>query len=205
MATIKVFSHNSLVSGIIAIIFGLLLVYFKGEFINLILMVAGYLMFAFAIIRFIAFLIHTSKTENRWAYLPFSIIFSAIIGILFIVAPAFWVSISEIIIAVFILFLAMGKITLLAQLKMNNVNVSYIYFIIPLTLLIVGILAIIDPAFVLGSITVAFGALLILFGISEIIDYIIIRNKNLSRKFGSISYNQSDEGFVDAEEVKDEN
>ncbi len=201
--TAKIFSHNPLLAGIISIIFGSLLIYFRNELINILLMISGGLLIVLAIIKFIEFLKDNSDVDNKWSFLPFSVIFMSILGFLFIVSPAFWVALSEIIIAVIVLILALGKIMLLTQLKSNGVKISYIYYLVPSILFIFCILAIINPGYVLGSITAAFGALIVLFGLSELVDYIIIRNDRLRKKFGSISLNEENGSYIDAVEIKE--
>jgi len=184
---VKVFTHNSLATGIIAIIFGALLAYFQTEFINLFLMAGGCILIAAAIYEFIKFLTKTKGMENRWAFLPFSVIFLAIAGALLLIFPAFWVTLSEITIAVIVMILALSKLMLLFQLKKNGVNVGLWYAVLPVLLLILSIIAITDPKFVLGSLSLVFGIMIMAFGLAEILDYVIIHNEGLKKKFGSLS------------------
>lgn len=193
-----VFSHNQLLTGLVSIIIGILLIVLKKEFIDILLIVAGYAMLVLAVVFFILFLKRTEDDrEHRWAYFPFRVTAFSIIGILLIVFPSFWVSLSAVVFAVLILLLSCGKITLLIQLRRNSVDFSYLSFILPGVLAIASIVAIIHPDQMLGSMAVVFGLIILVFGITELIDYILIRNGKLRKRFGSIGIVQEDNSGED--------
>lgn len=198
---IKIFTHNSLATGIVAIILGSLLAYFQKDFINLFLIAGGSILIATAIYEFYKFMKKTSEEENRWAFFPFHIVFLTIAGILLIVFPAFWVTLSEITIAVFVMVLALSKLMLLYELRKSGVKTGLVYIVLPILLLVISIAAISNPDYVLGSLSMVFGIMIIVFGLAEIIDYIIIHNDGLKKKFGALTF-QDESGEV--EESKEE-
>lgn len=194
---VKVFTHNSLITGIIALVLGFLLAYLQASFIDYFLMVAGCILIGYSIVDFIKFLNRTKDIENRWSQLPFSIVFFGIAGILILVFPTALVTIGEVMIAVFVMILALGKLMLLFQLWKNGVKVGIWYVIVPILLLGFSVFVVSNPRLVMDSFSLVFGIMIMAFGISEIFDYIIIHNSNLRKKFGSLS-------IQDAEEVKEE-
>lgn len=169
----KISSHNPLLWGVSAVLFGVLLITWQGELLNKLVLVLGIIFLVVSIVQFINFMRVTKGIENRWTLLPFGTVVAFILGIVLIAMPETWVSIMMILVGLLIFLLGLSSLTNLYAMR-KIAPIKWWYFIFPVMQMISGALVVSEPMFLADFIIIFAGVWIIMYGIFEFLGYFML-------------------------------
>ncbi len=163
--------HNSLLWGIIACLFGGLLLYWQREFLYTVIMIMGGIALAMGVIQLISFLVKTKGVDKRWNQFPLSIVITLIIGILLLVNAPQWVEVFITIMGIIMILLTLPQIGSLVTMKKLKLKFPALFVIFPILQIIAGGLIIAYPNNTADWLVIFCGCWIILYGIIEIASF----------------------------------
>ncbi len=158
----KTIKWNSLVNSIILLIFGLLLLIYPIESLN----ISGYLIASILMLLGLNFIIRLIQnkgveTNGDIIYLVFSIA-SIALSITIFIDPTWIIRMINILVGIILIINSIMNFLNLIKFTKNKTTSWYIYLVIVLLIFILGILVIINPLFLAKIITRLEGATLII-------------------------------------------
>lgn len=165
--------NNSFLQGVIAILFGIILILWPNQASHYLILAIG-LFFVLPGLYALFCYFFRPKSEN--AKFPIEALGSVVLGILLFLFPAFFISILMYLLGV---LSVIGGISLIIMLFSNKKRrpVSIWYFVLPVVVLAGGIFILAKPEQVVESTFVIFGIVCILFGVSLLINWMKFRDK----------------------------
>ncbi len=158
-------SRSYIIRGILAILTGGLLLFLPGLTLQTVVVVIGGMLLLSGLINLI--LSNRKKAGGLGGFWSFQGFFNMAVGITFIVAPATMVKIFAVFFG--IILLIMGAMQLMSALATHSWSGwSWLFFILALLTLGGGILLLYNPFKTAETILIFIGAILVVYGISEI-------------------------------------
>lgn len=167
--------YNSLLWGVVAIIFGVLLIKWQRDFLQTIVLIMGIVALVVAVVQFVGFLMITKGQKGRWTMMPASPFFALIIGILLLLSPLLWVDILMRVVGVVIVLLSVSQIVALMRAQKGGFEVKGGYYIFPSMMILAGIMVLVEPLFAVDWLVIFAGCWFIGFGIMELFSYFGIK------------------------------
>ena len=178
MANFKLIKWNSTINAIICLILGVSLLLFPIESLS----ICGYLIASILMLSGVAFIIKVIKnkgieTNGDIIYLVMSIAF-IIVSITIFVDPTWIIRLINIVVGIVLLISSTMNLVNLLKFKKDRTRSWYIYLVIIILVMLLGLTIIIDPLFLAKILTRLEGATLI---INTLITLLLARkvNKNL--------------------------
>ena len=140
-------SNNSLFSGIVAIVIGIILVIWPHNILQWALRLIGIVSIVIGVVQFLGFLVRTRGVENRWKYLPLSAPIAAVWGILLLLSPDLWTSLFMIMFGILLIFLGLTQLISMVKVRKGGIAVNWLYFVFPILLIIAGFVTFAQPIY----------------------------------------------------------
>ena len=140
-------SNNSLFSGIVAIVIGIILVSWPHNILQWALRLIGIVSIVIGVVQFLGFLVRTRGVENRWKYLPLSAPIAAVWGILLLLSPDLWTSLFMIMFGILLIFLGLTHLIAMVKVRKGGIAVNWLFFVFPILLIIAGFVTFAQPIY----------------------------------------------------------
>ncbi len=150
--------------GILALIFGLIALFYPGRTIEFLTLVFGWMLLIAGVVFIIGSIMHTKANSNWGSWLLEGII-DLILGLIIIIFPLFAVGVFMILIGIWAIIMGLWRIYLSGKFRSQKGLLIFSGVVS----LIFGILVIINPFAGAGAIMIVTGIWAILFGISIIV------------------------------------
>ncbi|MEG1607927.1 MAG: DUF308 domain-containing protein [Mucinivorans sp.] len=167
--------YNSLLWGVCAIVFGILLIKWQRDFLQTIILVAGIISLVVALAQIISFAMMKSKVNLKWSQIPAAPFFALIIGLLLVVSPLLWVDIMVRVVGVVIILLSVNQVITMVGARRKGYDVSVWLFVFPVVMFLAGVLVLFEPLFIADWIVVFAGCLFIAYGLLEVVSYFVVK------------------------------
>ena len=168
----KINPASPLTLGIIAIVFGLILIYFGKSVLEFSVIATGITLIAIATIQQIALTrSEPDKSKSGWKTLSASLILLLFAGIALVAFNQFWVQFAFIIVGIVILLLAIAYIMQILQAKDSGLKVSAVHYLIFGFIVALSILILTQPSFIADYVIYITGGVYIFCGALQLINY----------------------------------
>ena len=164
-------SNNSLFSGIVAIVIGIILVIWPHNILQWALRLIGIVSIVIGVVQFLGFLVRTRGVENRWKYLPLSAPIAAVWGILLLLSPDLWTSLFMIMFGILLIFLGLTQLISMVKVRKGGIAVNWLYFVFPILLIIAGFVTFAQPIYTATWFMIFIGGWILAYGIVEVFSY----------------------------------
>lgn len=168
-------SNNSLFSGIVAIVIGIILVIWPHNILQWALRLIGIVSIVIGVVQFLGFLVRTRGVENRWKYLPLSAPIAAVWGILLLLSPDLWTSLFMILFGILLIFLGLTQLISMVKVRKGGIAVNWLYFVFPILLIIAGFVTFAQPIYTATWFMIFIGGWILAYGIVEVFSYFSLR------------------------------
>lgn len=168
-------SNNSLFSGIVAIVIGIILVIWPHNILQWALRLIGIVSIVIGVVQFLGFLVRTRGVENRWKYLPLSAPIAAVWGILLLLSPDLWTSLFMIMFGILLIFLGLTQLISMVKVRKGGIAVNWLYFVFPILLIIAGFVTFAQPIYTATWFMIFIGGWILAYGIVEVFSYFSLR------------------------------
>lgn len=168
-------SNNSLFSGIVAIVIGIILVIWPHNILQWALRLIGIVSIVIGVVQFLGFLVRTRGVENRWKYLPLSAPIAAVWGILLLLSPDLWTSLFMILFGILLIFLGLTQLISMVKVRKGGIAVNWPYFVFPILLIIAGFVTFAQPIYTATWFMIFIGGWILAYGIVEVFSYFSLR------------------------------
>ncbi|WP_283391302.1 HdeD family acid-resistance protein [Millionella massiliensis] len=168
-------SNNSLFSGIVAIVIGIILVIWPHNILQWALRLIGIVSIVIGVVQFLGFLVRTRGVENRWKYLPLSAPIAAVWGILLLLSPDLWTSLFMIMFGILLIFLGLTQLISMVKVRKGGIAVNWPYFVFPILLIIAGFVTFAQPIYTATWFMIFIGGWILAYGIVEVFSYFSLR------------------------------
>ena len=168
-------SNNSLFSGIVAIVIGIILVIWPHNILQWALRLIGIVSIVIGVVQFLGFLVRTRSAENRWKYLPLSAPIAAVWGILLLLSPDLWTSLFMILFGILLIFLGLTQLISMVKVRKGGIAVNWLYFVFPILLIIAGFVTFAQPIYTATWFMIFIGGWILAYGIVEVFSYFSLR------------------------------
>lgn len=168
-------SNNSLFSGIVAIVIGIILVIWPHNILQWALRLIGIVSIVIGVVQFLGFLVRTRGVENRWKYLPLSAPIAAVWGILLLLSPDLWTSLFMIMFGILLIFLGLTQLISMVKVRKAGIAVNWLYFVFPILLIIAGFVTFAQPIYTATWFMIFIGGWILAYGIVEVFSYFSLR------------------------------
>ena len=166
------------IMAIIAIILGVILVAYPSSSLSYIVISIGALLIISSAASIFEY--YKLKRENRLSpssSLFFNGVVSIIVGCLLISSPLFFIGFLLTILSIILFVASFGQLVMLWKMRTNGIKVIGYIFIVPSLILITSTVMIFAPINSASSITMMFGAGLIIYSTMELYSYRIINKR----------------------------
>lgn len=173
---------SALLRSVIAIIVGALLIINPGQSNALIVSIIGVLLMIPFVITIIPLFVvkNDEEAQGKKIMMLLLTVGMAIIGLVMILYPQSFMALFMLFVGI-LLFLS-GTIQIIGLFKFCKINKNYWLMIVPLIVMVAGIVTIILFETISEILFISIGGVLLLYGISEILNYYKLLNNNLSDK-----------------------
>lgn len=171
----KYTKNNSLLIGIAAVVIGLVMIVWSATILKWGVKLIGVVAMVIGLTQFIGFMVRTKGVADRWKYLPIAAPIAVIWGGLLLLTPELWTSLFMILFGVLLIFLGLYQLVTMYKVKKSGVKVSGIYFFFSILLMIAGIFASVQPAYMASWFMTFIGAWILAYGVIEIFGYFTLR------------------------------
>lgn len=173
---------SALLRSVIAIIVGALLIINPGQSNALIVSIIGVLLMIPFVITIIPLFVvkNDEEAQGKKIMMLLLTVGMAIIGLVMILYPQSFMALFMLFVGI-LLFLS-GTIQIIGLFKFCKINKNYWLMIVPLIVMVAGIVTIILFETISEILFISIGGVLLLYGISEILNYYKLLNNNLSEK-----------------------
>ena len=168
-------SNNSLFSGIVAIVIGIILVIWPHNILQWALRLIGIVSIVIGVVQFLGFLVRTRGVENRWKYLPLSAPIAAVWGILLLLSPDLWTNLFMILFGILLIFLGLTQLISMVKVRKGGIAVNWLYFVFPILLIIAGFVTFAQPIYTATWFMIFIGGWILAYGIVEVFSYFSLR------------------------------
>lgn len=168
-------SNNSLFSGIVAVVIGIILVIWPHNILQWALRLIGIVSIVIGVVQFLGFLVRTRGVENRWKYLPLSAPIAAVWGILLLLSPDLWTSLFMIMFGILLIFLGLTQLISMVKVRKGGIAVNWLYFVFPILLIIAGFVTFAQPIYTATWFMIFIGGWILAYGIVEVFSYFSLR------------------------------
>ena len=168
-------SNNSLFSGIVAIVIGIILVIWPHNILQWALRLIGIVSIVIGVVQFLGFLVRTRGVENRWKYLPLSAPIAAVWGILLLLSPDLWTSLFMIMFGILLIFLGLTQLISMVKVRKGGIAVNWPYFVFPILLIIAGFVTFAQPIYTATWFMIFIGGWILAYGIVGVVSYFSLR------------------------------
>lgn len=212
--------HSSFFRALCAIVVGVLLIQYREQTVTWITIAIGVLFFLSGVISVATYFSAMRQADGTDVvydangrqitglkpHFPIVGIGSLILGLILALMPNTFINSLMFILSVILIMGALTQITNLATArKMGKVGV--VYWIFPLLILMVGVLAVVKPSAIASAPLFVLGWAMLLYGVAEAVNaFKIANNKRKWAKAEEMSSetHQNNDGFAYIEEIKDE-
>lgn len=212
--------HSSFFRALCAIVVGVLLIQYREQTVTWITIAIGVLFFLSGVISVATYFSAMRQADGSDVvydangrqitglkpHFPIVGIGSLILGLILALMPNTFINSLMFILSVILIMGALTQITNLATArKMGKVGV--VYWIFPLLILMVGVLAVVKPSAIASAPLFVLGWAMLLYGVAEAVNaFKIANNKRKWTKAEEMSSeaHQDGDGFAYIEEIKDE-
>ncbi len=168
----KINPTSPLTLGIVAILFGLLLIYFAEAVPSFIVMATGITLIVTAIIQQIAITrAETDVNKSGWKTLSLSAILLLALGTSLVAFSDFWADLIVTIIGLIILLLSVAYIMQIVHAKKLGLKISPVHYVIFVVLLAASIIIIQNPAYIKTFVFELTGGIYIFCGALQLANY----------------------------------
>jgi uncharacterized membrane protein HdeD (DUF308 family) len=167
---------NSTVRSALAIILGLVLVLWPEVAIYYLVITIGILFILPGIFALLAYFTRDKDVENPRTF-PLEAAGSILFGALLVIIPNFFVNTLMYLLGILLLIGCIQQLVSLIRAR-KWAFVSWVFYIIPVLLILVGIIILSNPFTVVSSTFIVFGVACIVYGISELINAYRFRKRN---------------------------
>lgn len=165
--------------GILALILGLVLVLWPDSAINYLVILIGVLFLVPGLIALVGYLTRDKK-HHAEAVFPIDGAGSLLLGLWLVIMPTFFVNILMYVLGILLIIGGIQQLVTLNQAR-KWTQVSSLFYIIPILILLCGILILFKPFQVMETAFILFGITSMIYGISELVNAIRFRKpKNLT-------------------------
>lgn len=134
--------RNQLVSAIVSIIFGIVLIAYRGNAVATIIRILGYLLFVGAVVYIIAYFVGKDGIRNPSQLA--SGILCALFGIICVATPGWLVSLFPVVLGIVLIISSIFNLSVLLSSPFHT-GIGGLSLVLSILTLIFGILAIVDP------------------------------------------------------------
>jgi Uncharacterized conserved protein len=166
--------NNTILRIIFALILGVILIFWPSTAINYLVITIGILFLIPGLISIIGYLSRSKQSPETM--LVIESIGSCFLGLVLIIAPAFFVGALMYIIAIVLILAGFFQLRGLFTYR-RNIKIPTVFYIVPAIVLIIGLVIIFNPFRVIETTFMILGIACVVYSISELINYLKFTRK----------------------------
>ncbi len=174
--------NNSILRSILGIVLGLLLIIWPEVAITYLVIMIGIFFIIPGLYALITYLFRDKAADTYSGMFPVISIGSILLGIWLVVMPDFFVGTFMYLLGILLIIAGIQQTYYLIKARKWS-HVSYLFFILPAIIFIIGIMILVYPFGAAKNTFIIFGVASLLYGINEMINWIKFRKKKTQQPF----------------------
>lgn len=168
-------SRSCLGFGILAIIVGMTLMIWPHSILQWTIRLFGVILILLGVIQFLGFMVRTRKETDRWQHFPPTSIIAVLAGMVLLINPDFWASMSAVLCGIVLIALGAAQTASLIRIRRADIRVDWLYYTFPILMIIAGFVVLAQPLFMADWFVIFVGAWIMAYGIVEIFEFFTLR------------------------------